>query len=230
MGCAPVEAEVEKSPVRRAEHDLADRHALVVDVSDVRDEPRVVEGVRATERDLLLRREQELDAGVLPPFLEDAPRRLEHDDDCRLVVRAEDRPRGVAHDAILDDRVDRGFRRHRVRMRTEEDRRSSLAVRGRQVAVDVPGVAVERPGRGVLVPLETELGEVGADPIGDRALAPRRARERAELQEEVDERRGQRLLLHGAHPRPRSALACVLPARVRLDRREKRGRIGFDPA
>ena len=59
-----VEAEVENAGVRRAEDDLADRRALVVDVARRRDEPRVVERVGAAERHLLLRREDELDPGV----------------------------------------------------------------------------------------------------------------------------------------------------------------------
>ena len=48
--------------------------------------------------------------------------------------------------------------------------------------------------RVVLVPVEPELGQVCADAVGDRALLPRRARDRAELEKEIDERRGQRLL------------------------------------
>ena len=110
--------------MRGAEDDLADRRALVVHEAGRRDEPRVVERVRAAERHLLLRREQELDPRVLAAFVEDAANRLEHDDDRRLVVRAEDRPGGIADDAVLaDDRVDRRLGRNRVRVRAEEDRR-----------------------------------------------------------------------------------------------------------
>ena len=121
-----VEAEVEEPTVRRAEHDLADRRALVVHEAGRRDEPRVVERVGAAQRHLLLRREEELDAGVRRPSVEDPTGRLEHDDDRGLVVRAEDRPGRVAHDPVLaDDRLDRPLGRDRVRVRAEEDRRAA---------------------------------------------------------------------------------------------------------
>ena len=160
--------------MRRAEHDLADAAPLVVDVARRRDEPRVVERVGAAERHLLLRREEELDPRVLPLLVEDPPHRLEHHDDGGLVVRAEDRPGRVADDAVLDDDgLDRRLGRNRVRVRAEEDRRSAPAVRRREPAVDVPGVAVEPRRRVVLVPLEPEVGQVRADAIRDRALAAR---------------------------------------------------------
>ena len=157
----PVEAEVEQPRVWRAEDDLADRRALVVDVAGRRDEARVVERIGAAERHLLLRREEQLDPGVLATLVEHATHPFEHRDDGRLVVGAEDRPAGVADDPVLsDDRVDRGLGRHRVRVRAEEDRRSVRAVRRRDAAVDVPGVAVELRRRVVLVPLEPQLREV----------------------------------------------------------------------
>jgi hypothetical protein len=136
---------------------------------------------------------------VLPPFLEDASRRLEHDDHRGLVVGAEDRAGRVPNHAVLADAgVDRRLRRHRIRVCAEEDRCPS-SIRRREAAVDVPGIAVETHGCVVLVPLQPELREVGGDSVGHRALLPRRARERTELEEEVDERRRQRLL-HGPHP------------------------------
>ena len=120
-----MEAKVEQPPVRRAEHDLADRRPLVVDEAGLGDEPRVVERVRAAQRDLLLRGEHQLDAGMRPALLDDPPRSLEHHHDGRLVVRAEDRPRGVPDDPVLaDHRLDRRFGRNRVRVRAEEDRRA----------------------------------------------------------------------------------------------------------
>ena len=45
--------------------------------------------------------------GVRPALRDDAPRRLEHHDDRRLVVGAEDRPAGVADDAVLDHGLER---------------------------------------------------------------------------------------------------------------------------
>ena len=103
MRRAAVEAEVEEAPVRRAEDDLADRRALVVDVAGLRVEPRVVEGLRAAQRDLLLRREDELDPRVRAVLAHDPPHGLEHDHDRGLVVGAEDRAGGVADDAVLAD-------------------------------------------------------------------------------------------------------------------------------
>ncbi len=92
-----------------------------------------------------------------------------------------------------------GLRRHRVRVRAEEDRRPVPAVRRRDAAVDVPGVTVELRGRVVFVPLQPEIVEVGDHAIGDRALSTRGARQRAELEEEIDER-GYQQLLHCGHP------------------------------
>ena len=73
-----------------------------------------------------------------------------------------------------------------------------------QAAVELPGRALELRGRVVLVPLEPELREQPADPVRDLALLPGRARDRAELEEEVEHRRRQLrlllllpLLLHG---------------------------------
>ena len=65
--------------------------ALVVDEAGPCDEPRVVERVGAAERNLLLRREEELDPRVLALLLEHTSHRLEHDHDRGLVVRSEDR-------------------------------------------------------------------------------------------------------------------------------------------
>ena len=133
-----------------------------------------------------------------PAVAEKPSGRLEHDDDRGLVVRAEDRSRGVADDAVLDDRLDRRLGRDGVRVRAEEDRRSVSAVRRGQAAEDVSGIAVEHRRRVILVPLEPETGEVTTDPVRDRPLLPRRARHRAQLEEEIEERRGQ-LRLDGVH-------------------------------
>ena len=65
--------------------------------------------------------------------------------------------------------IDR-LRRHGVRVRAEEDRRPA-PVRGRNPAVDVPGVAVETSRRVVLVPREPELREVCTS-RGRRPRAP----------------------------------------------------------
>ena len=120
--------------VRRTEDDVADRRGLVVDVPDLRTQRRVVEGGRAQQADLLLRREQELDARMRPAVGHDTARRLEHGRDGGLVVRSEDRAGRVAHDALLvDHRLDRAFRRDGVEVRAEEDR---LAFGGRLDAAE----------------------------------------------------------------------------------------------
>jgi hypothetical protein len=175
--------------VRRAEDDLADRSALVVDVTGPRVEPRVVEGGRAAQRHLLLRREEELDPRVRPPLLPQASRGLEHHRDRGFVVGAEDRPGAVPDDAVLDDRLDRRLGRNGVGVRAEEDRQA--ACRRRQTAGEVPRRSVELRRGLVFVPLQADLRQVRADAVGNRPLLSRRARNRAQLEEEVEElRRG----------------------------------------
>jgi hypothetical protein len=57
---------------------------------------------------------------VREPSCDDAPDGLDHRRDRSLVVGAEDRPRRVPDDAVLDDRLDRPLRRHSVEMRAEK--------------------------------------------------------------------------------------------------------------
>jgi SAM-dependent methyltransferase len=212
-----VKAEVEHAAVGRAEHDLPDRRALVVDEAGLGEEPCMVEGARTLQPDFLLRREDELDARVRKALAQDAPRRLQHHRDRGLVVRAEDRPARVADDAVLDHRLERAVERDRVRVCAEEDGHARVT-RGRQAAVDVPGARVDLRPRLVLLPLEAELGEVGADTVGHVTLVSRRARDGAELEEEVEERRAQ-LRLRGLHARkvtrPILAVALRQAPRVR---------------
>ena len=61
-----VEADEHRALVRRAHDHLADRRRLVVDEAELGLERRVVEGARAEQADLLLRREEELDTRVRP--------------------------------------------------------------------------------------------------------------------------------------------------------------------
>ena len=58
MRRAAAERHLERDGRRRAEHDLADRRRLVVHVAELGLQPRAVEGVRAAQADLLLRREE----------------------------------------------------------------------------------------------------------------------------------------------------------------------------
>src|SRR5438477_249300 len=78
------------------------------------------------EADLLLGREQQLEPCVRVAFRDDAPRRLEHDRDRRLVVPAENGAGGVADDAVLDHGLDRAGGRDGVEVRAEEDRRAAV--------------------------------------------------------------------------------------------------------
>ena len=65
---------------------------------------------------------------------------------------------------------------------------SSVAVGRGQPAVDVPGVAVEPRGRVVFVPGQPERREICADTVRHGAFLTGRARERAQLEEEVEKR------------------------------------------
>jgi hypothetical protein len=183
------EAHAEGARERRSEDDLADRRRLVVHVADAGVELAGVERARSEEADLLLGREEQLDARVGASVLEDPPRRLEHHRDGGLVVRPEDRARGVADDPVLaDDRLDRPLGGHGVEVRAEEDRRPG-AVRAGQPAEHVARARPDAPAGVVLRGLEAERLEVGEHAVGDRPLRAGRARDRAELQEEVEEGR-----------------------------------------
>ena len=159
----------------------------------------MVEGGRALEADLLLRREHELDAGVRRSLPENPAHRLEHHDDRGLVVGAEDRPPRVPDDAVLDDRLEASVERDRVGVRAEEDR-VAVPVLARDAAVDAPCRALEHGCGVVLVPLEAEIGQVLADAVRHRPLLPGRARHRAELEKQVEHGRGQLGLLHATNP------------------------------
>ena len=167
---------------RSTEDDLADRRRLVVHVAELRVEAIVVERVRADEADLLLRREQELDPRMRTVLREHAPDAFQHRDDGRLVVRAEDRAAGVAHDAVLDDGVEGPGRRHGVEMGTEEEGRP---VRGRvDPGVDVPHRRADFGAAAVLVRPQPEVGEIAQHRVGHPALFPWRAGNRHKLQKQ----------------------------------------------
>ena len=113
---------------------------------------------------------------------QDAPRRLEHHRDRRLVVAAEDRRLCVPHDAVLHDRLDRVDWRHRVEVRAEEH---ALARRGRlEAGEDVAGGRAHARAGVVLVGLEAAVAQVADDAVGDRPLLARRARHSRQLEEE----------------------------------------------
>ena len=124
--------------------------------------------------------------GVRPPLGHDPPRRLEHHGDRRLVVGPEDRAAGVPDDAVLDDRLERPGGRNRVEMGAEEDRRPLAAAPG-QAAEDVPHRRADRRAGLVLVPLEPDVAELREHAVGDGPLLARRARDRAELEEEAED-------------------------------------------
>ena len=178
------EGDLHDHRVRRAEDHLADRPGLVVDVPDAGGEARAVERLGAAQAHLLLRREQELEARVRDSPLDHAAGGLDHGHDRRLVVGAEDRAAGVPDDPVLDHRLDRPGRRHRVHVRAEEERRP--LGRRLQPRVQVPGIRADlRPGV-VLVDLESERAQLRGDAVGDGALLPGWRRQRGEVEEEVE--------------------------------------------
>ena len=120
--------------------------------------------------DLLLRREEQLDARVRPRSSTSRRAASIIADDRGLVVGAEDRAAGVADDPVLDDRLDRRRRRDGVEVGAEEERRPPSAV-GRDPAEEVPASSRSRAGV-VLVDVEPERAELGGDAVGDRALLP----------------------------------------------------------
>jgi hypothetical protein len=79
-------------------------------------------------------------------------------------------------------------RRHGVEVSAEEDRRSTLEP-SRQPAQQVARVGVDARAGVVFLDLDAQGAQLGGDTIGDRTLVPGRARDCAELREEV-ERRG----------------------------------------
>jgi hypothetical protein len=85
----------------------------------------VVERAGSKEADLLLLREQKLDARVRFTLGDDPPRCFDHRDDGRLVVRAEDRPGRVSDDAVGDHGLECALRRHGVEVRAKKDRRTT---------------------------------------------------------------------------------------------------------
>ena len=136
--CPALKCHLDRLGVGRAEDHLADRRRLVVDEPVPRGEARLVERRRSDEADLLLRREQQLDAGVPPTLGEHAARRLEHDRDSGFVVGAQDRPGRVSHNSlVVDDRLDRAGRRDGVEVCTEKDWRSRRG--GLQPRVEIAG-------------------------------------------------------------------------------------------
>ena len=127
----------------------------------------------------------QLDAGVRPPLFDDATGSLEHGDHGRLVVCAEDRPTRVPDDAVLDHGLERPVERDGVEVRAEEERCAALDG-SREAADDVPGRRPEPLGRVVLLPGKPQPVELRGDAVGHRPLLPRRAGDRAELEEEVE--------------------------------------------
>ena len=229
VGGAPVETHLHRMRVRRAEDHVPDRRRLVVDVADLRLEARMVERCRAEQPDLLLRREQQLDARMPAVFRDDPPGRLQHHGDGRLVVRAEDRPGGVAHDAVVDDRLDRPGRRHGVQVRAEEERCASPVPVRLDARIEIPDRRADRRTRVVLVDVEAQIAKVPHDRVGDRALFPGGARERGELREQIQNVRRDEPILRGAmreERRPGLVRGCGRAPRRRTHERAAPGASG----
>ena len=169
-----VEADADRASGRRAHDHVADRRRLVVDEAELGLERCVVEREGAEQADLLLRREQELDAGVRPALGDDAARSLDQRDDGRLVVRAEDRPAGVPDDAVLaDDGLERALRRHRVEVGAEEDRRTDGLAPG-EAAEQVADRRAD-PRAGVVLLRPRARSQRARRSRGRRPRAPRQA-------------------------------------------------------
>ena len=141
MRCAAVEANLHRPRIRCTEDHVADRRSLVVHVPEARLETLVVEGGRTEQAHFLLWREQKLDAAVRPVLGKNPASAFEHRRDGRLVVRAEDRAGGVAHDAVLDHRLDRALGRNGVEMCAEKD--GVAAVRRFEAAEHVADVRAD---------------------------------------------------------------------------------------
>ena len=111
-------------------------------------------------------------------------RRLEHRRDGGLVVGAENRPGRVAHDAVLDNRLDRrgpaepcrGARRGRAASRLGASARS--ARRGSRSSSRSRGPASSSSTS------SPQSRRYRGTHVGNRALVPGRARERGQLEEE----------------------------------------------
>ena len=181
-----------------------------------------------------------------PPLLDDPARRLHHHRERRLVVRAEDRATRVAHDPVVQHGLEVAVEGDGVEVGAEEDRHA-LDVSG-QAAKDIPGRRADRRAASVLVPFEPDRVELADDPVGDRTLLAGRARDRAQLEKQVDDPRRQLRLLHGGHPTSRSrrgrgsaavrryAAVARTPERARLrssaattnSRKSGAGRVGRD--
>ena len=130
--------------------------------------------------------------GVRAALGEEAPRRVEHRRDRRLVVAAEDALVAVADDPVLDDRLDRRDRRHGVEVGAEEER---LAVGGRlERDVEVAHRRADLAAGAVLVGPQAAIAEVVEHPVGDGALLAGGARESGELEEQLED--------VGGHGRP----------------------------
>ena len=223
---APVEAHLHRVRIRSAEDHVADRRRLVVDVADPRVQAGVVECGRPEQTDLFLRREQQLDARVPPVLGEDTARCLEHHGDGRLVDRAEDRPGGIADDPLVDHRLDRARRRHRVQVRAQEERRAFAVPVRLDAAVQVADRRADLRACVVLVDVEPEVPQVPRHGVRDRALLSRRAGQRGELREQVEDVRRDAAILRSARHSLRRPTRG--PGRGRARRRRIRGRAARD--
>ena len=167
-------------PARGSRDDhLADGARVVIDEAESSLEPRHVERESALETRFFPGGEEQLDAGVPAPLGEDEPCGLEQHRNRRLVVGSQDRSRPVRDDSVRDNRLDRPGGRHRVEMRAEKDRLPGLAF-GR-------GQTCEEIACGVGVCLDAQIAQVGAHPLGDGRLLPRRARNGRQLQKERED-------------------------------------------
>jgi hypothetical protein len=166
---------------RRANDDLPDRRGMVEDEAERRAQDRGVERLGALQAGLLADGEQELDAHRRALDRRSVRERQQH---ChrRLVVGAEDRVARALPAAVDQHRLDDAVVGHRVQVRAEHHPAIAAPRDPRQQVAALRDAVVRRV---VLADLEAERPEVVGDAIGDRALVAPRARDRAELGEQV---------------------------------------------
>ena len=123
---------------------------------------------------------------------ENAARALEHRGDRGLVVGAEDRAAGVAHDAVFGHRLERSLGWNRVQVRAEEDRRPAAVPVRPDAAVEVAHVRADGRAGVVLVDGQAEVPQIARDRVRNGTLLARRARDCRQLGEEVEDLRRHR--------------------------------------
>ena len=158
---------------RRGGDKLADRRRVVEHVAELRAQLRRVEALGAQQADLLGDGEEQLEADRRALDRAAAGDREDHRHR-GLVVRAEDAGVRVLPAVVDQHGVDRRLRRHRVQVRAQQ-----------HGPLRAPADARQQVARLVALDLEPHPAQLGGDALGARRLLPRRARDAAEVREEL---------------------------------------------